>query len=591
MESKTQENKVRPHNDEIKTDKTLLIHHHIPLMVIANLLGGSLITVFLWGDENVEYLLVWMVTLIILNLYRWLNYHSLDTKTADAKRIKNQDKGYTLLAFLSGCIWGSTGLLFFYPDSIATFTFILIMQVGMVSGSLNSLSPRPIIYSLFAIPTMLPITIVMFLQDLSFYYGMGIATIFYLIFALAFTRKLHRSTDDALVLKYENIDLVNNLEYKTLQLQEQTESANKANADKSQFLAAASHDLRQPLHAVNLFIDSLCHKLTNKEQEHDLNRIRRGLDSLGELFNALLDISRLDSNVMPINKSDFDIDSLLKNLVDQFSLDATGKGIKLHVSSCHKIGHSDPVLFERILRNILSNAIRYTKNGNIDVSCQALSNESLEIHIRDTGIGISAENINTIFGEFVQLDNPERDRNKGLGLGLAIVSRISKLLGHTTELKSTLGEGTEFIIHIPLSNKKVLITDTLETSSPQDILQGIKVLVIDNELDILEAMKSLIESWGCEFTSAATMSDAHHLIKQENTPDFILADYRMPGDTNGCQFIQSIHEEIGFIPSLIITGDTGADVIDEIKKANLVMLNKPLKPAQLRLAMTRQLKQ
>lgn len=226
------------------------------------------------------------------------------------------------------------------------------------------------------------------------------------------------------------------------------------------------------------------------------------------------------------------------------------------------------------------------------VFVQQDNKETFSLHIHDTGIGIPDDKIEDVFGEFVQLHNPERDRNKGLGLGLTIVRRIAQLLGAPLSLQSELNKGSRFSIELPLGEHNIELSRAPSPFITEDKLQGLQVLVIDNENDILAAIKDLLESWQCHFTGATSADKADQLIAEGYRPDFILSDYRLPGKRNGCQLVNSIHQNIGYIPTLIITGDTANDVDTQAKaKAlGLITLRKPVKPAQLRIAMTRLIK-
>lgn len=565
------------HRKEIQVDKILLVHKNMPIVMLGNLLGSIPLTAVLWSENNAKTLIVWFCCLYLLTFLRWLHYRAFDNNNDSMQRIFQQGNVYAFFALLSGCAWGSAGVLFFNPDAVAQFTFLILTLVCMISGSMTSLSSRPLSYVLYAIPAMLPIIIKMFMQGLAFYNWMGAAALAYLLLTLAFSRNIYHAINESLTLKYENIDLLDDLK-------QQTDAANKASHEKSRFLATASHDLRQPLHAINLFVETLDNKIATSEQQHELDRIRKGLQSLGGLFDALLDISRLDSEMVKTERVTFQLDELIKKIIDQFSSEAAIKNLDVRLNNSNQIVYSDPIMLERILRNLLSNAIHYTEQGNIEIFCLTNTNDTVSIHVLDTGIGIAKENIDKIFDEFTQLHNPERDRRKGLGLGLAIVRRISDLLDHPISVKSEIGKGTEFIITVPLGKNDDLTKSISRISANENQLDGLQVLVVDNEIDILEAMQGLIESWNCQFIGADSTETTLKLLRSGFIPDIILADYRMPGNLNGIELIKNIRNEFGDLPALIISGDTSVEVINEIEKNKLILLHKPIKPAQLRIA-------
>ncbi len=570
------------HQQKINADKILTIHNNMPVMLVGNLLGSIPLIIMFWLEGYRTSVIIWSTSIYLFTFVRWLHYRSLKNIQASCVRIFSQGRGYFFFSLFSGCIWGSIGIVFFNAEALTTFTFMIVALASFVSGSMASMSARPFYYFAFAIPASAPIITNMLLQNQAFYTLLGIAALIFLGTTFIFSRNLHHVINSSLILKYENIDLVKNLK-------EQTEKAHKASKDKSRFIAVASHDLRQPLHAVNLFVETLENKLSTKEQKRDLNYIRYGLDSLGELFNALLDISQLDSEVIQINKINFEIDDLLQKLSSQFLPDAKSKQLCLTMQKCHKVVYSDPVLLEQLISNLLSNAIRYTPHGKIEIFFTH-DDDIVYLHIKDTGIGIPEKERENVFSEFFQIHNPERNRNKGLGLGLAIVRRVSDLLNIPVELHSQPDTGTEFILALSIGqshDKNITIQSTTQIKNK---LENLNVMVIDNEATILYAMKNLLESWQCRFIGADSTEKALDHINNGEHPQFILADYRMPGYVNGCELVKIIQQKTGKVPALIITGETCKEVLTEIQEANLMMLNKPAKPAQLRLAMMRLLK-
>lgn len=564
---------------QIRIDKILAVHHNMPLMLIGNLLGSAPLAIALWNAIHDIRIVIWIMAIGVWTLVRWFHYRKLDAKSARPERIFSQGRGYIAFAFVSGCIWGSAGVFFFHPELTGIFSFLFLTLFAMTSGSMTSLSARPVNYLAYAVPTILPITIYMLVLDDVFFHWMGLAALVYLSLTLMLSFNLHRSLDRALLLKYENRELLQNL-------RRQTAAAEQANRDKSRFLAAASHDLRQPLHAVNLFAEGLERKLTTEAQAHDLEHMREGLNSLDELFNALLDISRMDAGSITVNQTDFLIGPLIQKLVQQFVPEAENKGLKLTVQGCGQAVHSDPVLLERLMRNLLGNAIRYTEQGGVCIVCQQESKHRLCIRISDTGPGIPKQHHEDVFAEFFQLGNPERDRGKGLGLGLAIVRRLSQLLDVPIEMRSEPGKGTEFEIRAPIG-KSVAAVNAVETQPVTDRLKHLRILVVDNETEILDAMRALLEGWQCRFTGAESTRKALQLVEGGLQPDLIVSDYRMPGEMNGCELIQSLRNSLGMVPALLISGDTGTDILRHAKQAGLILLAKPVKPAQLRLTMTR----
>jgi len=432
----------------IAVDKILLAYKNMPTVLIANLLCCLPLFFTAWDTGIRTTAIIWLAIHFGLITVRILHHFSFNPASASVDSILRYGKINLVLIALTGAIWGLTGWIFFDPDAITVYSFLILTLLCVNSGSMSAVSSIPPAYVIFSSLAMGPIIFITLTQGTSFYNLMGLGALVYLIMTIIFTRNLNQSIHSSLVLKYENLGLVENLKV-------QTEAAQKANLDKSRFLAAASHDVRQPLHAINLFTHALEHQLDHPDQKSSLAGVQRGLDSLGELFDALLDVSRIDSHITPINKTHFKLDTLISDVISMFESDALNKSIELIHYDCQHPVHTDKALLEQILTNIIGNAIRYTQQGNVQVFCDQLNNDTLILHIKDTGIGIDKADLDSIFQEFTQLNNPERNRNKGLGLGLAITRRLTTLLQLQLNVQSQLNVGSDFCIKIPLSHQQL----------------------------------------------------------------------------------------------------------------------------------------
>lgn len=360
------------------------------------------------------------------------------------------------------------------------------------------------------------------------------------------------------------------------------EKAELANMAKSQFLASASHDLRQPLHAMGLLLSVLEQYVPDDAGQKVLNRITSSLEAMNELFSGILDISKLDANAVPVTFEPIRVHDLFKTLQIDFSAEAEEKELELVFvnSSCQVL--SDGVQLERILRNLISNALRYTQKGRILVGCRRL-NGNLTFHVFDTGIGIAKQNQKKVFEEFRQVGNPERDRRKGLGLGLAICERISQLLQTEIQLFSQEGKGSVFSFSLPLVDIEFLEND-VNIVKDESSLEGRCILFIEDEIDVQIATKYMLEAWGCEALAAASITEALVLCAQHTqTPDMIIADYRLRENETGLQAIMEIRRYYKMnIPAVVLSGDTAAELICELERHGLTLLNKPLLPQSLR---------
>ncbi|GEM_PF-529322 len=365
----------------------------------------------------------------------------------------------------------------------------------------------------------------------------------------------------------------------------QKEAADAATMAKSRFLAAASHDLRQPLHALKLLVSALRDTIPAKESESQwlLNNIEQANDTMENLLGTLLDLSRLDAGVVVARPTCFRVNDLFDRLELQFKPLAEDKGLELRIHRCRLAIFSDPQLLERVLANLISNAIRYTERGGILIGLRRVQHDWARIEVRDTGKGIPAEFRKRIFEEYFQLDNPERDREKGLGLGLAIVMRLTRLLGSSIDVMSTPGRGSCFSVRAtrcappPYSGR---ITEELVPMPLHDTL----VAFIDDDQAILEAMLALFDQWGVELaTGPDAVSVREDLQVLGRGPDIIISDFRLRHGRTGLEAVAELRAAFGpDIPAILITGDTSPDTIQALDQTGHAVLYKPLQPARLR---------
>jgi signal transduction histidine kinase len=360
----------------------------------------------------------------------------------------------------------------------------------------------------------------------------------------------------------------------------------EASLAKSRFLAAASHDLRQPVHALGMFVGALRAREMDAEARKIVDHIADSVHVMNELFSALLDVSRLDAGVVQRHLQTFPIQTLLERIYREFFELAAQKGLRLMLYPCSLFVYSDPVLLERIIRNLAANAVRYSDSGRIVIGCRRRG-ARLSIQVWDTGRGIGPEHRDQIFHEFYQIGNHERDRSKGMGLGLAIVKRLTALLDTPLTLKSQIGKGSVFAVEAPRAHPASFTPMPQLELRPDLFLQEL-VLVLDDEIAIQQAMKSLLISWGLSVIAAGTgqeMLDA--VVYCKTRPSLILCDYRLREDENGITVIERLRTEFNEdIPGVLISGDTAPDRLKEATESGFVLLHKPVPQGTLRATVT-----
>ena len=373
----------------------------------------------------------------------------------------------------------------------------------------------------------------------------------------------------------------------TAELRTRKDEAERANVAKSRFLAAASHDLRQPMHALGLFISELSQRELVPESRHLVEQISASAQAMEDLLDSLLDISKLDAGVLEPNIGAFPLQPMLERIEASQYPSTADQGVTIRVRPTEQWGIGDPVLVERILGNLVSNAVRYSPSGRVFVACRKRS-DRLRIEVRDNGVGIPRESQAIIFDEFVQLENPERARGKGLGLGLAIVRRLTDLLGYMLEVRSEPGCGSVFAVEIPVGTEPAAPLTPDDDRLPGD-LSGFRVVLVDDDPLALNAMQSLLSSWGCAVVAASGVQPLFAaLATHDAEPQIVISDYRLGQSESGLELIRLLRERYGpDLPAVLITGDTGPDSLGLGERHGLPVLHKPVRPARLRAVLNR----
>jgi signal transduction histidine kinase/CheY-like chemotaxis protein len=482
--------------------------------------------------------------------------------------------GFVAFSVAEGVIWGLASAALITPGQMDQHLLVLAVASSIASGALAVFGAYlPAFYALlfpFAVPTAIAAAV----GVRPFDHALAILFPIYIVAFAVLGRRINANLVEILRLRFENQDLARELRL-------QKEAAEQANIAKSSFLAAASHDLRQPVHALGLLVGALQGHAMTEKMRGLVEHIGGSVAAMDGLFNSLLDISRLDAGVVTTNVEDFAIQPLLARVCRDYFQEAETKGLRLVWRSCSAIVRSDPVLIERILRNLVSNALRYTDRGRVVVGCRRV--DGVRIEVWDTGSGIPPDQQQQIFREFYQLANSERDRAKGLGLGLAIVDRLVKLLDCRLSLRSTPGKGSVFRIVVPLAGSQVPGALPALEASISAMPRGL-IFVIDDDASIQGAMASLLSSWGHEVVAAGSLTEMLERIETSfRRPDLILCDYRLRDGENGIDVVKRLQSEYNDdIPAVLVTGDTAPDRLREARESGLILLHKPVSNIKLR---------
>lgn len=525
-----------------------------------------------------SYLVGWSVmatTFIILRILVIRAYVQRKPSSVDAPL---WGRYFSYLSFGHGVTWGLASFLFFVPGSVPlqVFLLFLILTMGVGSIVLHAYWVESYYALIFPLFSMLSVSL-MFTGNPA-YLGLAIGIIpAGVIILIHVVKNASIDARESIRFRFESLDLVE-------QLRTEKERAEIASLDKTRFLASASHDLRQPVHALTLFAHALQQEVQGEKAKALLGDMGRSIDALNQLLVSLLDISKLDADIVKPNLTHFDLRSLMDILLSEYTPQAQAKDLTFHMQTGGEyIVCSDQALLETMLRNLISNALRYTKQGGIEVSFEYQGAE-VRIAVHDTGIGIADDQRENIFREFYQITNPERDRSKGLGLGLAILKRLAALLNHRLELVSQVGQGSCFTIVLPAGERSAIPKqDELPLYLAKRDIEGMRVLVIDDEVAVREGMHAVLDGWGCETMLAGSEDEAMDQLQDQPAPHAIICDFRLRDHKTGAQAIENIRAKFNsLIPAIIVTGDTDPERLREAQRSGNALIHKPAQPGKLR---------
>lgn len=561
---------------KIRAEGIRILYRQANAVLSGNILIASLLTIGLYNLTGNILTFYWLATVVGFTAFRFVMIRRYFKDENSDDRVIRWGYFFAFTTFVSGCTWGATVFLFLDIQNNIVMLFILMTLTGISVGSASSLANFAWSYYAFAIPTSLPFAGALILEGGTEFIVLGSMLIVFLILQLVVARKSQATMDESIILRHANTDLVKQLILKS-------EKAESASASKTRFLAAASHDLRQPMHAMGLFLDILEAKNKEPEQGVIIAKIKKSSRALGGLLGSLLDISKLDAGIVNIETKSFSIQSRFDALTSEFTPVAESKGLSIRFMPSTLCIDSDKQAVERILRNLISNAIRYTDQGRVLIGCRRRPN-SVVISVYDTGIGIDHSKLNIIFEEFEQLNNHNRDRSKGLGLGLSIVKRLANLLRAKISLDTVPGRGSVFSIELPGCDSADITDLDYAALKNHDELAGKQILVIEDEVEVREALEFLLHDWGCEVVSLTCGGDVKAELLSSYQPDLILADYRLPNHETGVDVIHAIYDfyQDDDIPAIIITGDTAPERIKEARKSGFMILHKPVSGGRLR---------
>ncbi len=545
-------------DQKIFGEQAVWLYRTGPGLFVGHLLSAGVLAWLLWEAPPVrEDLLLWYAGMSLVLFIRLIIFLLFRADPRRAERSVWWLRWFAVGAALSGVAWGYAGWHFFYPTLLFLFPMALVLgaQVALSVPTAGVYFPA---HAIFNVLTITPFLVRNLLENDRLFLGQSFALLTLMTACLWFAYKQQATICESIRLRFANLDLLFQVTHENECVGQARHQAEEANAAKSRFLAAASHDLRQPLQALSLFIQALVEDCNARRLPTPslVNKIESSSDSLRLLLDSLLDLSQSEAGELKANVQTVALQPLFDRIRREFYDQASAQGLRFRVIPTGYAARSDPAMLERILRNLVVNALRYTERGSILIGCRRRG-EMLRIEVRDSGIGIPKAAQSEIFRDFYQLGNPERDRHKGLGLGLAIVNALARQLGHKVDVISAPGNGSIFAIELPAGDSQI------EHAAPQasmpDRLNGCRVVVMDDDAQVRDGMLELLERWGCQVVCGENADEVIDAFRAHPMaiPAVILSDWRLRENRMGDDEARKLHAHFGQpIPTALITGDT-----------------------------------
>jgi signal transduction histidine kinase/CheY-like chemotaxis protein len=564
---------------------------YMPAQLAGNVAGIGVILMIFWTSTPASVMLSWLSAFAVMWLARlWLlQRFKLATPVTllDWQRWRGLWNVGTLT---SGALWGATAWLFYLRGGHAQQIALLITVYTLCIAAVPVLSTQPRVFLMFAALCFVPMAARVATDGTPDSYRL--AGILLLIFSLTtlLARSYRQALQRALELKLQADHLLAQLRTEKLAADAARQEAEVANRAKTQFFTAASHDLRQPLHAMGLFAEALRQKNHDVEVAHLVNSINESVDALEGLFSELLDITRIDSGGIEAQPQHFPLADLYRKLRLHFEPAAFEKGLSLRFRGARHVVHADPLLVERILRNLVSNAIRYTTDGTVLVGCRRRG-DRLWLQVWDTGPGIALDQQTHVFEEFYQVPHgPDTapHQRKGLGLGLAIVKRLADLMSAPVSLRSQPGRGTVFTLELPLGKWMPQAQPVLSGKGLQGLtLEGRTIVVVEDEPAVLSGLEALLHGWGANILAFDSVAACQAWVRNAHgsmhCPDLLIVDYRLEQGQTGTDALALLRGRFGEeLPAIVVTGSTMTELDLEAQQKNFHLLIKPVVPNKLR---------
>ena len=544
------------------------VYRQVPQSVLGNIFGSMALVAAFWRSHDPDQLLVWFIGMLLESLLRLRAARAFRLDSEPAKRAKLWASRWVSIAVAAGLLWGAAGSLFFTPGKPLLQLVLLAVVLGVTFGSLTLYAGYRRALFFFLPLAVLPLIVRMVGQHDAAYYSASIVLFAVFLFTLFFGRSFGETMSEAVKKNYENEVLVEQLLNEKRLAEEARRAAENAIRSKTQFFAAASHDLRQPLQAIGIYC-SLLRKRAQGPLEPLTKNLSAAVESLSKLVEELLEISRLDSGAVQASKQVVDLNEMFSTLRQEFVPIAAAKGLRFRERRARLYVETDPLLLQRVLRNLLSNAVRYTTQGSVLLAARRRAGRA-SLEVWDTGPGIRRDEFDRIFEEFYRGESSKSETSGGYGLGLSIVRRICTVLGHSLFVTSRPGSGTVFRVEIPLAARpaRTRVRSATATAGTLIPLTDQMIVVLEDNTEILTSLTRLLSSWGARVLPSPKFDGVLvQRLSSESKIDLIVADHNLGGPINGAEAVFRIRELVGSpVPVVMLTAVQAQEVVSEFKR-------------------------
>lgn len=521
--------------------------------------------------------LVWAALLHATQIYRFVGIRRYISTPPDRRDPEASARWYCNALTFNAVAWGSAPWFFFPSGNLPLTSLMMLLLLGISSGGVASLAPyRPALFR-FIVPVLTGLAAALLWQRDVTHFFLALCTLAYLYVNLKFGLQQNRLLTDALRARFEKEDLAQ-------RLAEHVRIVEQASLEKTRFFASASHDLRQPLHSLGLFGSAILARLTSTPDEPLARNMMHCVDALEASFSSMLDVSKLDAGVVEVKTEPVALVDIFRRLQVNLGRQAESQGLALRFKPGCKWVYADAALLERMLGNLVHNALKFTQTGGVAVLARTRG-QRVSVEVWDSGRGIEEKEMPRIFDEFYQVGNLERDRSKGLGMGLAIVRRVARLMSVQVQVHSRPGCGTVFRLLLPraAANAEKTLLEAGECSKTPSPLAGLRVLVVDDEETVRTSTAAALRLYGLQVDVADSLFQAREIAARPGHQlDALITDFRLRNEEDGIQLATELRALLGWkLPVLLVTGDTAPARVRQAQQSGLRVLYKPVKAHDL----------